>query len=88
MKKERGCSVAIETLILSYIIDGMDIATVDFPRVLMQADMDYKVVHLGLHGKLAELLVELAPSLYRKYVQVLKQLHKALNGAPGEASEL
>jgi len=71
---------------LSYIIDGMDVATVDIPRVFIQADMDYKVVHLGLHGKLAELLVQLAPSLYRKCGQVFKQLQKALYEALGVAS--
>ena len=29
----------------------------------MQADMDEEILHLKLHGKMAELLVQLAPSL-------------------------
>jgi hypothetical protein len=56
--KEDACSptVAIELLVLSCIIDGMenkDVATVDIPGAFMQADMDEEVVHLKLHGKMA-----------------------------------
>ena len=86
----RSPTVAIESLVLSCIIDGMenrDVATVDIPGAFMQADMDEEVVHLKLHGKMAELLVQLAPSLYRKFVQIGKgkptlyvQLRKALYG--------
>jgi len=44
-----------------------DIATIDIPGAFMQADMEDEVVHLCLHGKMAELLVQLDPKLYRKY---------------------
>ena len=49
-----------------------DIATIDIPGAFMQADMDEEVVHLRLHGKMAELLVQLDPKLYRKYIQIVK----------------
>jgi len=68
-------TVALEALILSCIIDAMemrDIATIDIPGAFMQADMDEEVVHLCLHGKMAELLVQLDPKLYRKYIQIVK----------------
>jgi len=38
----------------------------------MQADMDEEIVHLKLDGKMAELLVQPAPSLYRKIVQIVR----------------
>jgi len=71
----RSPTVAIESLVLSCIIDSMenrDVPTVDIPGAFMQADMDEEVVHLKLHGKMAELLVQLAPSLYRKFAQIVK----------------
>jgi hypothetical protein len=60
--KEDACSptVAIDALILSCIIAGMenrDVTTVDIPGVFMHADMDEEVVHLRLPGKMAEILV-------------------------------
>jgi len=42
-----------------------DIATIDIPGGFMQADMDEEVVHLHLHGKMAELLVQIDPKLYQ-----------------------
>jgi len=83
-------TVAIEALILSCIIVGMenrDVATVYIPGVFIQAYMDEVVVHLKLHEKMAKLLVQLAPSLYRMFVRITKgkptlsvQLRKALHG--------
>jgi len=47
-------TVAIEALMLSCIIDGMEnreVATADIPGEFMQADMDEEIVHLKLHGR-------------------------------------
>jgi len=66
-------TVAIEALILSCIIVGMenrDVATVYIPGVFIQAYMDEVVVHLKLHEKMAKLLVQLAP--YRMFVRIMK----------------
>jgi len=72
---------------LSCIIDGMqymDIPTLDMPGAFMQADMDEEVVHMRLSVIVTHLLLQLEPSLYRKYIQVLEgkpilsvKLHKA-----------
>jgi Reverse transcriptase (RNA-dependent DNA polymerase)/Zinc knuckle len=82
-------TVAIESLLLSCVIDAMehrDVATVDIPGAFMQADMD-EVVHMRLEGKMAELLVKINPKIYRKYVQNINgkpvlyvELKKALYG--------
>jgi hypothetical protein len=48
------------------------VATVDIPGAFMQADMD-KLVHMRLKGTMAELLVQLNPKLYRKYVQTVNR---------------
>ncbi|KAL7559815.1 hypothetical protein ACA910_003979 [Epithemia clementina (nom. ined.)] len=62
--------VSIEALFLTCVIDAMehrDVATVDIPGAFMQADMD-EVVHMRLHGEMAELITKLEPKLYNKYV--------------------
>jgi hypothetical protein len=61
----------VESVLLTCVIDTLkhrDVATVDIPGAYMQVDMD-KVVHLKLEGQMAELLVQLDPNLYRKYLQ-------------------
>ena len=40
---------------------------IDLPGAFLNAEMD-EVVHMVLHGKLAELMVKFAPQIYRKYV--------------------
>jgi len=62
----------------------MDIPTLDMPGAFMQADMDEEVVHMRLSVIVTHLLLQLEPSLYRKYIQVLEgkpilsvKLHKA-----------
>jgi Reverse transcriptase (RNA-dependent DNA polymerase) len=82
-------TVSIEALLLSCVIDAKekrDVATVDIPGAFMQADMD-ELVHMRLEGTMAELLVQLDPKLYRKYVQTVNgksvlyvELKKALYG--------
>lgn len=42
-------------------------AVVDLPGAYLFADMD-DVVHMVMQGKLAELMAETAPKIYRKYI--------------------
>ena len=82
-------TVAIESLFMSATLDAFergDVATVDIPGAFMQAYMVGNV-HMKLEGKIADLLMELEPDLYRKYVQNLNgkstmyvRLKKALYG--------
>jgi hypothetical protein len=60
-------TVSIEAVMLSSVIDAMegrDVATVDIPGAFMQAD-----IHVKFEVKIAEMLVNLDPKLYRKYVK-------------------
>eukprot|EP00978_Attheya_sp_CCMP212_P048586 scaffold546300_cov122-Attheya_sp.AAC.1 len=89
--KEESSSptVAIESVMLTSVIDAKeerDVATVDIPGAFMQVDQE-DLVHMRMHGQMAELLVKLDPKLYRKYIQVENgkkvlyvQLKKALYG--------
>ena len=68
--KTSSPTVAVESVMLSYIIDSkgnMDVATADIPGAFLHADMDEDVV-MTLRGKMAELMVQVSPALYRKYV--------------------
>ena len=72
-KKEDASAytVAIESVMISAVIDAMegrDVATVDIPGAFMQAKMDEKV-HVKFEGEIAEMLVKMNPSMYRKYVK-------------------
>ena len=67
-------TVAIESVFLSCVIDAMekrDVATIDIPGAFMQADMD-DLVHMKLEGKMAEILVHIDPTIYRKHIQIEK----------------
>eukprot|EP00957_Ditylum_brightwellii_P046568 3533435-Ditylum_brightwellii.AAC.1 len=70
-KKETSVpTVAIESFVLSCILDAeekRDVATADIPGAFMQADID-KMLHMKVEGTMAELLVKLDPTIYRKYV--------------------
>ena len=73
MQKEDTSSptVAKESLFISATLDALekcDVATVDIPGAFMQADM-VRDVHMKLEGKIANLLTELEPDLYNKYIQ-------------------
>ena len=57
-------------LILTSDIDaheGWDVATIDIETVFLHAKND-EVVIVKLRGKMVELLVQLDPSMYQKYV--------------------
>ena len=47
--------------------EKMNVTTLDIPGAYLYTDMDEEVVML-LRGRLAELMVEVDPKLYRKYV--------------------
>ena len=47
--------------------EGRDVATADFPNAYLHADNNEQTLML-LKGKLAELMVQIDPELYRKYV--------------------
>ena len=78
-------AIFIQSTIFAH--EGRDIATCDIPGAFLQADNpDY--VLMRLDGILAELMVQVAPSLYRKYVTtntkgkavLYVQLEKAVYG--------
>jgi hypothetical protein len=88
--KENASSpkVSLESLLIICVIDAMErryVATTDIPA-FMPADMD-ELVHIRFEGTLAELLVRINSSLYRKYVFIERgslflygKLAKALYG--------
>ena len=62
-------TVAIESVFLTSVIDAKenrDVATIDVPGAFMQADMD-DTVHMKLEGTMADLLINLAPDIYKKF---------------------
>ena len=89
--KEKASSptVAIESVLLSCVIDAMegrDVATIDISGAFMKADIE-DVVHMKLEGKMAKLLVRIDPKLNHKHVQMqggkqvlYVELKKALYG--------
>jgi hypothetical protein len=86
-------TAATEAVLFSFIIDaeeGRDMAVVDVPNAFVQTrvenekDMDF----LKIHGVLVDILVKIAPDVYKSYVsrdkkgmkQLLVQCHSALYG--------
>ena len=68
-------TVALKSVLLMAMIDaaeGWDVATIDIPNAFIQTrlDDDSNKVLMRLHGKLTELMVEVAPKIYSKYVSV------------------
>ena len=51
--------------------EGRDVAIIDIPNAFVQTKMDDKVV-IKLRGKLAEIMVMMAPEIYTKYIVVEK----------------
>ena len=71
-KKSDGTSPTVSTdgLLITDAIDVhevKDVAIIDIPGAFLQAKNDEFVVML-LQGKLAEMMVKIDPSLYRKYI--------------------
>lgn len=63
-------TVSIEAIFLTMCIEAHEnrhVATMDIPGAFLHTDIDEDVV-MQLRGKLAELMVQVDPKLYRKYV--------------------
>ena len=80
-KRNAILTASLEVLILSCTIDakeGRDVAMVDVPNAFLHSLLpkDQQVI-LKIMGSLAEILVSIAPRIYRKYV-VMKNGQKIL----------
>jgi len=63
-------TVSLESMMLSCAIDAKEdryIVVTDIPGAFLHADMDENM-HMILEGTIAELIVKLDPSLYRKHI--------------------
>ena len=92
MDKDEAASptVLLESVLLTSVIDAREereVAVVDIPNAFVQTDMEGDKVIMKMRGKLAELLVKVAPEIYREYVTIEKgqkvlylELRKALYG--------
>ena len=82
-------TVAIESVLLSCVIDALErrvVKIADIPGAYLHSDMD-SLVHARFDGTLAEQLIEIKPSLYKKYATNIRGktalfviLRKALYG--------
>jgi len=83
-------TVSLEAMMISCAIDakeGRYVIVTDIPGAFLHADMEGEV-HMILEGTIAELIVKLDPSMYRKYIwhsqkgrpMLYVQLKKALYG--------
>ena len=65
-------TVAMKSVFITAVIDaheGRDIACFDIPRAFLHADVDEDITMVR-KDRLAELMVQVAPNLYRKYITV------------------
>ena len=75
-------TVSLYAMMLTCRIDakeGRHVTVTDIPCAFLQADMDQDV-HVILEGKIAELIIKLEPSPYRKYIWI-KALYRTLQAA-------
>ena len=75
MDKDEAASptVLLESVLLTSVIDareGREVAVVDIPNAFVQTDMEGERVVMKMRGKLAELLVKVAPEIYREFVTI------------------
>jgi hypothetical protein len=64
--------VAMKLVFITTVIEaheGRNVACFDIPGAFLHADID-KDITMVLKGRLAELMVQVAPNLYRKYITV------------------
>jgi hypothetical protein len=64
--------VVTESVVITAVInahEGRDVACFDIPGAFLHADVDEDIT-MVLKGRLAELMVQVAPNLYRKYIMV------------------
>ncbi len=65
-------TVAAESVFIPAVIDaheGRNVSCFDIPGAFLHADVDEDIT-MVLKGRLAELMVQVAPNLYRKYITV------------------
>jgi hypothetical protein len=65
-------TMATESVFITAVIDahkGQDMACFDIPGAFLHANSDEDIT-MVLKGRLAELMVQVAPNLYRKYISV------------------
>ena len=85
---------ATESVFITDIMDmheGQNVACLDIPGAFLHADVDENIT-MVLKGRLAELMVQVVPNLYRKYITVHRKgtailyvkMQKALYGLSGE----
>jgi hypothetical protein len=83
-------TIALESVLITATFDAFearDVAIVDVPGAFHSADMDEEVI-MTIHGRLAELMVKAAPTIYMKYITIdannqpilYVKLYKALYG--------
>ena len=93
MSKEDTASptVATESLVLSCMIDAherRDVATADIPGAFLQTEYHKGDTHIRIEGPMLELLVDLDPEHYRKYIHtypngkrvLMAEIRKAMYG--------
>jgi len=83
IRKEEAASptAATESVTLSSVIDAherRDVATLDIPGAFLHSDNDDKNVIMILKGLLGELMVKVAPQIYRKYLLANEKGEKIL----------
>jgi hypothetical protein len=77
-------TVATESVFITAVIDaqeGRDVACFDIPGAFLHAYVD-KDISMLLKGRLAELMVQVAPNLYRKYITAARKGQDAEGSVP------
>ena len=73
-------TVSTELVFITAVIDaheGRDVACFDIPGAFLHADSDENITMI-LKGQLAELMVQVAPNLYRKYITIDRKVKAIL----------
>jgi hypothetical protein len=70
-------TVSLESVLLTSVVDAeerRDVATIDIPNAFIQTKLENEedMAIMRMRGKLAELMVKVAPEVYRKYIFVNK----------------
>ena len=83
MTKEETASptVATQALTLSCMIDdkeGRDVATADIPGAFLKTDYNKGETHIWIEGPMLDLLTQIDPSLYQKYIHTYPNGMKVL----------
>ena len=89
-KTSASPTVLLESVMITSVIDAKEqreVAVIDIPNAFVQTEMEGDCVIMKMQGKLAELLIEVAPEVYCDYVVIERgqtilylELQKALYG--------